>query len=141
MKKSEKAIASFPNFNCCQSVLSAFGTELGLSQQICLKLGSGFGGGMTCGETCGAVTGAYMVLGMKYGHTTNNPEAKARSKQNIQLFNERFVDEQGSLLCKELLGVNIATPQGSDFARENDLFGTRCPAFIRSACRIIEQEF
>ncbi len=140
MNKSEKALALFKNFNCSQSVLTAFGAELGLSEGICLKLASGFGGGMACGETCGAVTGAYMVLGIKYGHTVSDPEAKAATKQKVRDFNQLFKEKHGSLLCKELLGVDISTPEGSEEANQREVFDRLCPKFIETACKILSEQ-
>lgn len=51
------------HYNCCQSVLIPFATELGLSEQQAFDMGAHFGSGMRLGSTCGAVSGALMVLG------------------------------------------------------------------------------
>lgn len=140
MTKTEKALTCFEKFNCCQSVLVAFANEIGLSESHCLKLGSGFGGGMNCGETCGAVTGAYMVLGMKLGRSISDPESKTQNRQNVTNFNDKFLSEYESLICKELLGVDISTPEGKAIAEEKKLFELRCPSFIRLACRLVEED-
>ncbi|RKD92496.1 C-GCAxxG-C-C family protein [Mangrovibacterium diazotrophicum] len=139
MNRTDKALACFENFNCCQAVLTAFNKEIGLTEAYCLKLGAGFGGGMNCGETCGAVTGAYMVLGLSKAYATPTPESKIKMKEDTLHFNRLFREKQGSLLCKELLGVNVSLPEGRAFAQENYLFETRCPHFIASACRILDQ--
>ncbi len=140
MEYSKRALTLFKNFNCSQSVLTAFHREVGLDEATCLKLASGFGGGMSCGETCGAVTGAYLVLGMVYGHSTGCAEAKAITKEAILDFNSQFIPEQGSLICKELLGVNIAIEEGQQYARDQKLFVNQCPKFIESACKILERQ-
>ena len=141
MKKSQLAQEHFRNCNCSQAVLRAFSADLGLDEQTAMKLASGFGGGMACGETCGAVTGAYMVIGLKHGHTDNSPEAKARTKALIRRFNELFITAHGDLHCKVLLGVDTSTPEGHEKARELNLFETRCPHFIAGACDILEANF
>ncbi len=141
MGRSEKAVDCFQNCNCCQAVLSVFGPEIGLSQEVCLKLGSGFGSGMIQGETCGAVTGAYMVLGMKFGPVNQDGATAAKMKKYIQHFNQQFIKEQGSLVCKELLGVNIATESGREFANSNQLFEKRCPAFVQTAVMILDLDY
>ena len=131
----------FSKFNCAQTVFSLFASDLGIDEKTALKISSGFGGGMACAETCGAVTGAYMVIGMKHGHVTPNPEEKAKTKILIQKFNEKFKQKHGSLICKNLTGFDISTPEGSSAAREEGVFNTKCPAFIKTACNILEQEF
>jgi C_GCAxxG_C_C family probable redox protein len=96
---------------------------------------------MACAETCGAVTGAYMVIGMKHGHATSNPNDKAKTKMLIRRFNEKFKLVHGSLICKQLTGFDISTPEGSAAAGEAGVFETRCPEFIKTSCNILEQEF
>lgn len=131
----------FPHkYNCAQTVFSLFATELGLEEKTALKIASGFGGGMACAETCGAVTGSYMVIGMKHGHSTPDPDKKAATKMKIKRFNELFREKHGTLICKELTGFDISTPEGSSAAAEEDVFTTVCPEFIKSACRILENE-
>ena len=81
MKKSEKAAELFSQgFNCAQSVFAVFAEKYGISQELALKIGCGFGGGMRNAEICGAVSGALMVLGLKYGHyIAEDNEQKSRS--------------------------------------------------------------
>ena len=59
----------------------------------------------------------------------------------IQKFNEKFKMKHGSLICKKLTGFDISTPEGLSAAREEDVFHTKCPAFIKTACHILEDEF
>lgn len=130
----------FPaQFNCAQTVFSLHADELGIDEKTALKLASGFGGGMACAETCGAVTGSYMVIGMRHGNTTPDAEAKAHIKQQIQLFNEKFKGVHGTLICKKLTGFDISTPEGSAAANEHDIFRKKCPAFVKTACEILEK--
>ncbi len=139
--KSEKVDERFSNFNCAQTVFSLFASDLGIDEKTALKISSGFGGGMTCAETCGAVTGAYMVIGMKHGHSTSDSEEKAKTKVQVQKFNEKFIEERGSLICKKLLDFDISTAEGLSAVRERNLFKTKCPGFIKSACNILEEDF
>jgi len=139
--KAEKVDAQFSKFNCSQTVFSLFASELGIDEKTSLKIASGFGGGMACAETCGAVTGAYMVIGMKHGHAVSDPDKKANTKLQVQKFNQKFKEVHGSLICKELTGYDISTPEGSVAANENAVFNTLCPKFIKSACHILETEF
>ena len=131
----------FSKFNCAQTVFSLFAPDLGIDEKTALKIASGFGGGMNCAETCGAVTGAYMVIGLKHGHATPNPDEKANTKMLVKKFNEKFKEEHGSLICKKLIGFDISTSEGSVAAGEAGVFETHCPAFIKTSCYILESEF
>jgi len=139
--KADLVDEHFSQVNCAQTVFSLYAKDLGIDEEMALKISSGFGGGMACAETCGAVTGSYMVIGMKHGHSTSDPEAKAATKQKIQLFNEKFKAAHGSLICKELTGYDISTPDGAVAASEEGVFANLCPGFIKTACNIINEEF
>lgn len=142
MTNVEKAISNFrDDLNCAQSVLSTFSSQLGLSLDTALKLASGFGGGMgRLGNTCGAVTGAFMVIGLKYGMGINrNIEAKEKTYQLIREFSEKFQDIHGSLMCKQLLGCDINTPDGKDYFNQNDLFEKKCLQYVKNAVELLEE--
>jgi C_GCAxxG_C_C family probable redox protein len=131
----------FSKFNCAQTVFSLFAGDLGIDEKIALKIASGFGSGMACAETCGAVTGAYMVIGMKHGHSTSNPAEKAKTKSLIKEFNSEFIKVHGSLICKNLTGFDISTPEGSAAANEANVFNIKCPLYIKTSCNLLEQQF
>ena len=139
-RKSELVDQQFSRYNCAQTVISLFAEEVGLDEKTALKIASGFGGGMACAETCGAVTGSYMVIGMKHGHDSSDPEEKAKTKMAIQLFNEKFKQKHDSLICKKLTGYDISTPDGASLAHEEGVFTSKCPVFIKTACDILEKE-
>jgi len=142
MKKSQLAIENFKTLNCAQSVLLSYASELNLDEMTALKISAGFGGGMTMAETCGAVTGAYMVLGMKVqseGKTIQ--DIKTETKAAVKKFNELFIAKHGSLKCKNLLGVDISTLEGSAVANEKNLFNTVCAELVGSAAEILGKEF
>lgn len=140
-RKSDLVEKQFSRYNCAQTVVSLFADDVGLYESTALKIASGFGGGMACAETCGAVTGSYMVIGMKYGHDTSDSNAKARTKLAIQKFNEKFKQKHGSLICKKLTGHDISTPEGASKAHLEGVFDSKCPAFLRTACDILEEDF
>jgi C_GCAxxG_C_C family probable redox protein len=142
MNKTECAVACFEEgFNCAQAVLSTCGPELGLDRETALKVAGGLGGGMgRLGEVCGAVTGAFMVIGLKYGKTRpEDDEAKERAYGLVTEFADRFKSRNGSILCRELLGCDISTPESRAAAKEKDLFATLCPKLVQDAMEIVEQ--
>lgn len=142
-ERSEKAIACFEDFNCAQSVIATCGPELGLDRESALRVAGGFGGGMgRLGEVCGAVTGAFMVIGLKHGKSSPEDdvnETKEKAYALVYEFGNRFRACNGSILCRELLGCDPGTPEGSAQAREKGLFSDLCPKLVQSAVAILEQ--
>lgn len=127
-------------FYCSQAVLTAFAEELGLTEKQALQVGSCFGGGMCKGEVCGACTGALMVLGMKYGrYTSDDWDSQMKANDIASRFLEEFAEKNGSYICNELLGCDIATPEGKAYAREHKLFAELCPEMVVSAVKITEE--
>jgi C_GCAxxG_C_C family probable redox protein len=125
-------------FNCSQAVFSSYAERI--DEATALKMASGFGGGMgRMAETCGAVTGAMMALGLRFGGTTPDREAKERIYTKIREFADRFKARNGSLACKDLLRCDISTPEGYEVAKEKSLLTTTCPKFVRDAAEILEE--
>jgi C_GCAxxG_C_C family probable redox protein len=142
MNKVECTVACFnEGFSCSQALLSTYGTEYGLDRETALRVAGGFGAGMgRMGEVCGAVTGAFMVIGLVHGKTRAEDEAaKERAYQLVREFADAFKSRNGSVLCRELLGCDLTTPEGRNVAKEKGLFTTLCPKLVRDAAEIVEQ--
>jgi len=139
--KVEKSANYFANgFNCSQSVLAAFASDLGLSEEMALKVATQFGGGARKGELCGAVSGALMVLGLKYGHYHYNaPEEKENAYRIAEDFMNRFIEKKGTVVCRELLGYDVSKPEDMLKIKELDLFKSTCPEMIKCATEIVEE--
>ena len=142
MSRIEEALSNFGNdFNCAQSVFSAFAPHYGLDVDKALKISSGFGGGMgRSGRTCGAMTGAYMVIGLKNGMgISKDKEAKDKTYQIINEFSNHFQKKYGSMMCKEILGCDITTPEGRAYFNQNELLEKKCFQCVKSAVEILEE--
>lgn len=141
MDEIQKATELFSlKYHCSQAVFASFATELGLTEEQALKIGACFGSGMCKGEVCGAVTGALMALGLKYGQSVRS-DMESRYKTNrltVQMM-DQFANEQGSCICRDLLGCDLATEEGIQEAREKELFTKICPKFVETATRITKQ--
>ena len=118
---------------CSQAVFAAFSPDFGVSKEDALKIGACFGSGMRKAEVCGACTGALMALGLKYG------DDKATSDEVCNRFLDEFRDANGSYICRDLLGCDISTEEGVNFARENNLFREFCPKMVDSAAESVEK--
>jgi C_GCAxxG_C_C family probable redox protein len=142
MDKSEEALELFQKgFNCAQSVFCVFGTNAGFSKDACLRIAGSFGAGMARrGETCGAVTGGLMVLGLRHGMVKEeNAQAKQRNYEEADKFMVEFGKRNGSVICRELLGCDIGTPEGAKYAADNQLTMTLCSKLVASAVEILEK--
>ena len=135
MTHEEKAVQYYEGgYLCSQAVLAAYAEEYGLTEEQALKLGTCLGAGMRKGEVCGACTGALMVLGLMH----NDPKNRKAAYENTVRFLNGFRDANGSYLCNDLLGCDVRTPEGVQYARDHHLFTEFCPKMVESAVEILE---
>lgn len=141
---SEKAANNFrEGYNCAQSVLLAFANKVGLKEDEALKLASSFGGGMgRLREVCGAVSAMFMIAGILKGYTEpNNDVVKADHYKLIQDLAAEFKLKHGTIICRELLGLDVTEFSPIPSARTDEYYKERpCEEFIRCAAEIIEEE-
>ncbi len=137
----EKALQLFSeHFHCSQAVLAAFSEECGITEEQALKLGACFGSGMRKGEVCGACTGALMVLGLLYGQSDKEDlESRMQANRVNEAMMERFSEKCGSYICNELLGCDVRTEQGIQYARDHHLFTELCPRMVENAVDVLEK--
>lgn len=115
MSHKEKALHLFSDgYLCSQSVLGAFAEEYKLPIWLALQLGTCFGAGMRKGEVCGAC-------------------------RNSDRFLDAFQKANGSYLCNELLGCDVRTQDGIQYALDQHLFTEFCPKMVGSAVEILEE--
>ena len=144
MTKSEQAVNLFKQgYNCCQAVFCAFCQDFGINSETGLKLSSSFGGGMGgMREVCGAVSGMFMVLGLKYGYCVSNDiDLKKQHYNLIQQAAKKFTEENGSIICKELLGISKPKSEGYIPAERNvEFFKKRpCAELVAFAASLTEK--
>ena len=142
MTRVDDAVDCFTSGFCCsQAVLSAYCDMFGLDRNQAYRVSGPFGVGMgrMC-ETCGAVTGAFMVLGLKYGKViADDNSRREQSFAKVREFSEAFRKKNGSIVCLELMGCDMGTPEGMQHAKENGLRITRCTSYVRDAAEILER--
>lgn len=105
---AKKAMELFKEgYNCAQAVFLAFEDKYDMSHELALKMSSSFGGGMgRMREVCGAVSGMCMVAGAMYGYDSpTDNEAKTEHYKRIQELAGIFREQNGSIVCRELLGL------------------------------------
>ena len=142
MDHSTKAAELFLNGrNCAQAVAIAFSDVTGLDEHLTARLASGFGGGIgRLREVCGAVSGMVMVAGLLYGYDDNGVK-DAGKKAHYQLIQElcnRFRDEVGRIVCREILKNPPSDPAPSP--RTAEYYAQRpCVRMVMTAARILDE--
>ena len=129
-------------YNCSQSIVLAFADMLPVKEKDLLKMASSFGGGMgRLREVCGAVSGMFMVAGFLYGYDgPETGEVKADHYARIQELARRFEEEHGTIICREMLGLNVKHDVPVPEARTKEYYKKRpCPEIIGDAAEILEQ--
>lgn len=136
MTKGEIAENYFrQGYNCAQAVALAFCDEMNLSEEAVSKLTIGFGAGMgRLREVCGSVSGMTFVISAIYGE-----KSKAEVYELVQTAAKEFEKENGSIVCRELLGLSI---KGADSPtpekRTNEYYKKRpCAELVHMSADIL----
>lgn len=134
----------FEGYNCAQAVVGAFMDEIGMGADPgkMLSMVSSFGGGMgRLREVCGAVSGMFLVAGALYGYDDpKDLNAKKEHYQRIQELAAKFKEMNGSIICRELLGLEGKDTSPSPSPRTEEYYKKRpCPDKIGIAARLMEE--
>lgn len=129
-------------YNCTQAVTLAFADLLDMDDKMLLRMSSSFGGGMgRLREVCGTVSGMFLVAGLLYGY--DDPKAfeeKAEHYGRIQELAKRFREQQGSIVCRELLGLDGKTDNPVPERRTAEYYKKRpCPQLAGLAAALLEE--
>lgn len=141
-QKAEQAREYFKQgYNCAQSVAAAFCDEIGMDKNLMLKMVSSFGGGMgRMREVCGAVSGMFFVAGALYGYDDpKDMQAKKEHYARIQELAAKFKARNGSIICRELLGLEGRDSSPNPSARTEEYYKKRpCADMIAAAAELME---
>ena len=142
-KRVAQAVDNFmAGYGCCQSVVAAFADLYGLDDTLAKKIASGFGGGVgRLRMMCGAVSGIVMLVGLDCGQTEGSDrEGKSACYKVVQELLAKSKEENGSLICAEILGIHgnakaqssyVASPRTAEYYKQRP-----CAAKVESAARI-----
>lgn len=143
MGYEEKARKLFKEgYNCAQAVFMAFSDITGYDGKAAAMLSSSFGGGMgRLREVCGAVSGCFMVLGCVMGyHDPKDLEGKKTHYAVIQEAAESFRRENGSIICRELLGLGTGASDPTPEKRTEEYYKRRpCEEYVAIAAKVTEE--
>lgn len=143
MNRQDKAEELFrKGYNCAQSVFAAFADVLGLSEEEAAKIASPFGAGFgKMREVCGAVSGMTLAAGYLKGY--DDPadyEGKKKLYALIQKMCAEFEEHEGSIICRELLGLKKGEDTAEPSVRTEEYYQSRpCIGACRTAAEIAEK--
>lgn len=116
-------------YNCAQAVACTYCDLAGMDERTMFKVTEAMGLGGGCMEgTCGALSGACALAGLKSSTgCLEKPNSKATSYKLSREIMTRFKAKNGSVICKELKGVDTGRVLRS------------CPDCIRDAAELVEE--
>jgi len=125
-------------FNCAEAVATAVAEVCAPGQKCFPRVATCFGGGLgRQGETCGAVIGGLLAIAYVQGRGEGEgDEAKSRCYDLARNVVEPFRGRFGGVLCRELIGVDLRTPEGRRIFSEQKLHNKYCTAFVGEAARL-----
>jgi len=142
MTRKELAMNYFKEgYNCAQSVVLAFEDLTDLDKSVLLKLSSSFGGGLgRLREVCGSVSGMAIILGILYGYDdSSSHEEKTAHYTRIQEVAHKFEEKNGSIVCRELLGLAQKHDTPVPEARTDGYYKKRpCVELVGDSAEILE---
>lgn len=142
-ERGDRAKAYFEQgYNCAQSVLLSFSDITGLDEKNSAMLSSGFGGGMgRMREVCGAVSGMFMAASLICGYSDPADfDGKKQTYAMIQQLAKYFKEQNGSILCRELLGLE--KPEGTHIPEQRtaEYYKKRpCGELVKASAEILEE--
>ena len=131
-ERAEQAKAYFQDgYNCSQAVFMAYADLFDMDVELASKLASSFGGGMgRLREVCGTCTGMFVVASLA--------EAKKTNYALVQQLAEDFRKENGSIICRELLGLDHKKDEPTPSARTQEYYKKRpCGELVYLAAEIL----
>ena len=143
-ERAEQAREYFTSgYNCAQSVFLAYRDITGIDEGLAATISAPFGGGMgRLREVCGAVSGMTMVAGFIAPNSQpNDNENKKNCYATVQALAEEFRAENGSIVCRELLGLAQPKDDPTPSPRTGEYYKRRpCAEYVAIAARILGEK-
>lgn len=95
-------------YNCAQSVACSFSDLVDLDEEAIFRITEGLGLGMGSTDgTCGAISAAAILSGLKLSTCNlDAPNSKADSYRSSKACMDAFKEQNKSLVCRELKGLD-----------------------------------
>lgn len=131
-------------YNCAQAVFLAYADLFSIDKSLAATLAAPFGGGMgRLREVCGTVSGMSLLAGMlePAADPADRP-AKSRNYALVQECANEFREINGSIVCRELLGLSQRQDPPTPAERTPEYYRKRpCVELVGIAARIIGRKF
>ena len=130
-------------YNCAQSIALAYHDVMGIDKELSATMAAPFGGGMgRLREVCGTVSGMFMVAGFIAPNAQPNDTANKKSCYAlVQSLAERFREENGSIVCRELLGLTQQKDDPTPSPLTEEYYHRRpCAEYVAIAARILGEK-
>lgn len=140
-ERIQNAVENFMSgYNCSQSVVAAFADMYGFTQEQALRMSASFGGGIgRMRETCGAACGMFLLAGLETGATeATDRQGKAANYAVVQELAAEFKRRNGSLICRELLGLKKSVAVSTQPEERNSQYYANrpCARMVEEAAKI-----
>ena len=145
--RGKKAKDNFKSgYNCTQSVLLAYEDylkEKGLDVKTVLRMASPMGGGISrLREVCGTVSALCLLIGLADGYDSPNDEKKKDLYGTVQKLVLEFQEYNGSIVCRELLGLSKKHDEPMPSKRTKEYYAKRpCADLCATAAAIFEKYY
>lgn len=144
-KRSDEAVRLFKEgYNCSQSVVGAYADLFNIDKKFAMQMVSGFGAGMgRMREVCGAMSAIVFIASLKNGkYDPKDIEAKTKNYEIVRNLAKEFKEANGgSIICKELLGIDKMEESARPEDRTKEYYKKRpCIEIVREAALIIEKK-
>lgn len=144
MNRASKAQELFnQGYACSQAVILAFSDLIDIDSEKLSKLVLPLGGGLgRLRQTCGAINSMSMVIGILFSNSESNEENKNNTYAIVQELVNRFIEENKTINCAELLKQAELEVQigGKAEERTSEYYKKRpCGKIVYSAAKILEE--
>lgn len=143
----KKAKENFKSgYNCTQSVLLAcedYIKEKGLDVKTVLRMASPMGGGISrLREVCGTVSALCLLVGLADGYDSPDDEKKKDLYSKAQKLLLEFQEYNGSIVCRELLGLSQKHDEPTPSKRTKEYYAKRpCAELCAISAAIFEKYY
>ena len=142
--RAEQAVTYFKSgYNCAQAVYMAYADLFGMEPKTAAVIAAPMGAGIgRMREVCGTVSGAALIAGLAIPcDDPHDLESKTRCYALEQQVAERFRRENGSIICRELLGIAPIKESPTPSPRTEAYYKKRpCVELVRMSATFIGEE-
>ncbi|MHA2425288.1 MAG: C-GCAxxG-C-C family protein, partial [Candidatus Thorarchaeota archaeon] len=104
----------------------------GISLEKATNIAAGFGAGISfSGQQCGAISGAMMAIGVLLGERITDVETQRKETYRLtREFQKRFKERFGTIVCDELIEIDMGNMDAVEKANDDGVFLEKCPNYI-----------